>query len=102
MAKGRKEKDLLTRLSDAGEDAISRVTGSQATTRVMETVGGMRDRLDDLQKRVRGLDDLEKRVTKLEKRLDDLSKPKRTTTRSRSTTRKATGTASRSKRSSSS
>jgi hypothetical protein len=82
-----KQKDLLTRLSDAGEEALSRVAGSQATARLVDTLGGMRERLDDMQKKVRGLDALEERVTKLEKRLDDMSKPKRATAaRSRTTT----------------
>lgn len=93
MAQQKGQKDLLTRLSDAGEEALSRVTGSPATTRLIETVGGMRDRLDDVQKKVRGLDALERRVAKLEQRVEELSKPKRSTasTRSRaSTTKRAT------------
>ncbi len=77
MAQQDKQKDLLSRLSGAGEEAISRVAGSQTTTRLMESVGGMRERLDDVQKKVRGLDALEKRVAKLEKRVAELSKPKR-------------------------
>jgi uncharacterized protein YoxC len=90
MARGSKQKDLLTRLGDAGEEALTRVAGSQTTARVVDTLGGMRERLDDVQKKVRGLDALEQRVTKLEKRLDELSKPKRATAsaRSRSTTAK--------------
>jgi hypothetical protein len=94
MAQEQKQKDLLTRLSDAGEEALSRVAGSQATARVVETLGGMRERLDDMQKKVRGLDALEERVTKLEKRLDEMSKPKRATSsaRSRSATPKRTTT----------
>jgi uncharacterized protein YoxC len=95
MAQQNKQKDLLTRLSDVGEEAISRVAGSQTTTRLMESVGGMRERLDDLQKKVRGLDELEKRVAKLEKRVADLSKPKRATaSRSRSTASRKKTTAS--------
>jgi hypothetical protein len=83
------QKDLLTRLSDAGEEALSRVAGSQATSRVMETVGGMRERLEDVQKKVRGIDALEKRVANLEKRVEELSKPKRSTaSRSRASTTK--------------
>jgi hypothetical protein len=90
MAGGDK-KDLLTRLSDAGEEALTRVAGSQTTTRVVETLGGMRERLDEMQKKVRGLDELERRVTKLEKRIDELSKPRRrTATRSRSATPRKT------------
>jgi uncharacterized protein YoxC len=92
MAQRKQQKDLLTRLSDVGEEALSRVAGSPTTTRLLDTVGGMRDRLDDVQKKVRGLDALEKRVTKLEKRVDELSKPKRApASRARaSTTKRAT------------
>ena len=94
MAQRKTQKDLLTRLSDVGEEALSRVASSATTTRLLDSVNGMRERLEDVQKKVRGLDALEKRVTKLEKRLDDLSKPKRSTasTRSRaaSTTKRAT------------
>jgi uncharacterized protein YoxC len=90
MAK-RSQKDILTRLSDVGEEALSRVAGSQTTARVLDTVGGMRERLDDVQKKVRGLDALERRVTKLEKKVDELSKPKRTTaSRTRASTAKRT------------
>jgi hypothetical protein len=93
MAQRKSQKDLLTRLSDVGEEALSRVAGSPATTRVLDTVGGMKERLDDVQKKVRGLDALEKRVATLEKRVEELSKPKRGTTsatRSRATTAKPT------------
>jgi hypothetical protein len=93
MAQRRDQKDILTRLSDVGEEALSRVAGSQATTRVLESVGGMRERLDDVQRKVRGLDALEKRVAALERRVDELSKPKRTSTpRTRTATTKRTTT----------
>ncbi|HZB36104.1 MAG TPA: hypothetical protein VE440_08540 [Gaiellaceae bacterium] len=90
MAQRKSQKDLLSRLSDVGEEALSRVAGSPTTSRVLDTVGGMRERLDDVQKKVRGLDALEKRVAKLEKQVEELSKPKRSTptTRSRATTPK--------------
>jgi uncharacterized protein YoxC len=93
MAQRKSQKDLLTRLSDAGEEALSRVAGSPTTARLLDSMGGMRERLDDVQKKVRGLDALEKRVAKLEKRVEELSKPKRTAaaTRSRAaTTKRAT------------
>jgi uncharacterized protein YoxC len=94
----KQQKDLLSRLSGVGEDAISRVAGSQTTTRLMESVGGMRERLDDVQKKVRGLDALEKRVAKLEKRVAEISKPKRaTTSRSRTTAAKKTTASTRKK-----
>jgi uncharacterized protein YoxC len=95
MAQTKKQKDLLTRLSDAGEEAISRVAGSSTTSRLMDSVGGLRERLEDVQKKVRGLDALEARVAKLEKQLADMSKPKRASSsssrsRASSATRRST------------
>jgi uncharacterized protein YoxC len=88
-----KQKDLLGRLGDAGEEAITRVAGSQTASRLLDSVGGVRERLDDMQKKIRGLDALEERVAKLEKQVADLSKPKRASSSSRSrassTTRRA-------------
>ena len=95
MAQSKQQKDLLTRLSDVGEEALSRVAGSQATARVLDSMGGMRERLDDVQKRVRGLDALEKRVAKLEKQVAEMSKPK-AKPRAQTTPRRTTGTSSRS------
>lgn len=83
MAQRKSQKDLLSRLSDVGEEALSRVAGSSTTSRVLDTVGGMRERVDEIQKKVRGLDALEKRVATLEKRVDELSKPKRSTSATR-------------------
>ena len=83
------QKDLLTRLGDVGEEALARVANSQRTSRLFDSVGGMRERLEEVQKKVRGLDALERRVAKLEQQVADLSKPKtrtRTTTASRKTT----------------
>ena len=94
MAQGKGQKDILSRLSDAGEEALSRVAGSQATSRVLESVGSMRERLDDVQRKMRGLDALEQRVAKLEKRVEELSKP--TSTPRRSATTKRTTASSRS------
>ena len=82
------KQDILSRLADKGEGALSRVAGSQTTARVVESVTGLRERVDDVQKKVRGLDELEKRVAELEKQLADLQKPKAKpkTTRPRSAT----------------
>lgn len=77
-----RQKDILNRLADAGEEAFSRVAGSQTTSRVFESVAGLRERMDEVQRKVRGLDELERRVVKLEKQVAELQKPK-TTTRSR-------------------
>ena len=91
-----RQKDLINRLADVGEEAFTRVAGSPATSRLIESMGGMRERLDDVQKKVLGLDALERRVAELEQRLDDLDKPKAGTPRSRASAPKSAGGSSRS------
>lgn len=105
MAKTR-QNDFLTKLADVGEEAFTRVAGSQTTSRVIESVAGLRVRMDEVQKRVRGLDELEKRVAKLEKTVAGLDKPKTARSSSSSPVRKsaskstASGTTARKKSSS--
>jgi hypothetical protein len=74
-------RDLLTRLADAGEDAISKLGETPGADRFMGAIGGMRDRVDELQRRVRGIEDLERRVAALEARLAE--PPAKRTTGSR-------------------
>jgi hypothetical protein len=68
-----KQKDVITRLADAGEEALQRLGDIPGTSRLLEAVDGLRDRLNDLQRKVRSLDPLERRVAELERRLDELS-----------------------------
>jgi hypothetical protein len=83
-------KDLLTRLADAGEEAISKLGDTPGADRFMGTIGTMRDRMDELQKRVRGIDELERRVAALEAKLAE--PPVKATTRRRTTARKPAAT----------
>jgi hypothetical protein len=73
---------LLGKLADAGEEAISKVGEMPGLNRLSTAVSGMRERLDEMQKRLRGLDEIEQRLDRLEKRVDELAKPKRTRTSS--------------------
>ena len=73
MAQPRKT-DLLGRLADISEEAIQRLHDAPGADRVIGTLTTMRDRVDELQRRVRGLEDLEKRLAALEKKVDKLSK----------------------------
>jgi uncharacterized coiled-coil protein SlyX len=82
--------NLLGKLADAGEDAISKVGDMPGLNRLSAAVTNMRERLDEMQKRLRGLDDIERRLDVLEKRVAELSKPKRTT-RSSPAKKSATG-----------
>ena len=71
--------DLLGRLADLSEDAIQRISGAPGADRVLGAMNAMRDRLDELQRRVRGIDELEERLTALEKKVDKLAKPSSST-----------------------
>ena len=86
MARPR-QRNIVERLADAGEEAIQRIGNAPGADRVLGTLNTVRDRVDDLQKRVRGLEKLEKRLTAAERRLDKLEGKGATTTR-KSTSRK--------------
>jgi hypothetical protein len=88
---------IVDRLADLGEDAIQRIGNAPGGDRVLAAMAGTRDRLDDLQKRMRGLENLDKRVASIERRLAKLE-GKGTTTATRksasSTTRKRSSSSS--------
>ena len=83
---------ILDRLADLGEDAIQRIGSAPGGDKVLAALAGTRDRLEDLQKRVRGLEGLDKRVASIERRLDKLEGKgtSSSTTRKSTTTRKKT------------
>jgi hypothetical protein len=73
-----RQKNFVERLADVGEGAIQRLGSAPGGDKVVSTLGTMRDRMDELQRRVRGLEDVEKRVEALERRVDKLEgKPER-------------------------
>jgi hypothetical protein len=76
------EKDLMTRLADAGEEALQRLSELPGGQRALTAANDLRTRVDDLTKKVRGIDALEARVAKLEKELAALKKAKAPTRRS--------------------
>lgn len=87
------QKDIIKRLSASGEDVVQRIADLPGGAKLLEAGNALRDRLDDVTRRLRALDGLEHRVAVLEKRLDELSKPKpkparKTTARKSTTTRK--------------
>lgn len=61
--------DLLSRMADLGEEALQRLPNVPGGNKLMDMVNQSRTRLDEVQKRLRGLDVLEQRVDKLERRL---------------------------------
>ena len=57
MATGRRG-DLLGRLADLSEEAIQRLTEVPGADRAVGAVNALRERTDELQRRVRGLEGL--------------------------------------------
>ncbi|MHB8469701.1 MAG: hypothetical protein ACYDCH_08105 [Gaiellaceae bacterium] len=72
---GARRNDLLGRLADLSEDAIQRLSEAPGADRLLGAMNAMRDRLDELQRRVRGLEQLEARLSALEKKVEKLGKP---------------------------
>lgn len=96
MARG-ESKDLLTRLADAGEEAIHKLSEAPGAERLFGVASSMRDRVDELQRRVRGLEGIDRRVEDLEQRLAKLEGASKGPTPAKGATartRKATSTSS--------
>jgi hypothetical protein len=96
MARG-ESKDLLTRLADAGEEAIHKLSEAPGAERLFGVASSMRDRVDELQRRVRGLEGIDRRVEDLERRLAKLEGASKGSTPAKGATartRKTTSTSS--------
>jgi hypothetical protein len=61
------ERDVLGRLADRGEEALHRLAELPGGSKALKAFNDLRTGVDDLGKRVRGLEALEARVAKLEK-----------------------------------
>lgn len=81
------QKDILTQFRGLGSEALQKLADVPGGSKLMEYASETRSRLDEVQKKLRGLDELEKRVAKLERQL--ATPAKKATTR-KSTSRKTT------------
>ncbi len=97
MAK--QKKDPLTKLADRGEQVVGKITDLPGAKNLLDRATQFAKRLDDVQKQLRSLDPLQKRVASIERRLDKLDgkstarkKPaaKRTTSARKSTAKRST------------
>jgi hypothetical protein len=70
------EKDFVARLADAGEEALQRIAELPGGQKALTAYNDLRNRVDEMGKKVRGIDALEARVAKLEKELAALKKTK--------------------------
>lgn len=66
------ERSIVDRLADAGEEAIQRLGSAPGGDRLVGAAKDLRARMDEIQKRLSGLDALEKRMTAVEQRVDAL------------------------------
>ena len=63
------QKDILSRVQDLGAEALHKLQDVPGGSKLVDMANETRTRLDDVQKKLRGLDALEKRVAKLEQQL---------------------------------
>jgi hypothetical protein len=70
-------KTYISQLASIGEEVLGKAAQNPTAARVLEVGAQLRDRVDELTRRVRGLEGMEQRLAALEQRVDELEKPKR-------------------------
>lgn len=100
MARARAQKDILSRVTGLGSEALHRLGEIPGGNRLLEMANESKSRLDEMQKKLRGLDALEKRVAKLEKQVAAQAKPaaKPKSPATKPTAKKPSGSSGRSSR----
>ena len=64
-----KQNDILSRVTELGHEALNRLSEVPGGAKLVDMMNESKSRLDEMQKKLRGLDALEQRVAKLEKQL---------------------------------
>jgi hypothetical protein len=62
----------IAQLASIGEEVLDKASQNPTTARVVQAAVQLKDRVDDLAKRVRGLETLEQRLGELEARVEKL------------------------------
>jgi hypothetical protein len=62
----------IEKLTDAGEEALAKLSHAPGMSRVSGTAGQLTQMMQDMQRRLRGVDALEKHLAELEARVDTL------------------------------
>jgi RNA processing factor Prp31 len=83
------QKDPISRLADRGEQVVGRITDLPGAKMLIDKAATMAKNVDAMQKELRSLGPLQKRVAAIERRLDKLE-GKGSTTRKKTTTRRTT------------
>ena len=74
MTQQREQQDIFSRLADRGEEVIGKLGDIPGAQRLLDSANTLKERGDELQRRLRGLDALELRVAALERKVGQLSK----------------------------
>jgi hypothetical protein len=70
------ERDAITRLAERGQQTVARLAELPGGTRALNAFNDLRNRVDEMGKKVRGIDELEQRVAALEHELAALKRKK--------------------------
>lgn len=70
-----KQNDIVARFTELGHEALNRLSDMPGGSKFVDMMNESKTRLDEMQKKLRGLDELEKRVAKLEKQVAATAKP---------------------------
>jgi predicted translin family RNA/ssDNA-binding protein len=66
--------DLMGQLTDLSEAAIQRLADAPGADRALQALKKLGERVDELQRRTKGYEELERRLTALEKKVSGLAK----------------------------
>ncbi|HUZ16697.1 MAG TPA: hypothetical protein VMU72_11065 [Gaiellaceae bacterium] len=69
-----RKQDLLGRLADLSEEAIQKLSEAPGADKVLHALKGLADKVDELQRRTKGYEELEHRLSALEKKVSRLAK----------------------------
>ena len=87
------QKDILSRVQDLGAEALQRLSEVPGGSKLVDMANETKTRLDEMQKKLRGLDELEKRVSRIERELAKQQPPRKATTAPKRTTARKPATA---------
>lgn len=83
------DEDAIGRLAGKGEQAVQRLADLPGGSRALRTFNDLKLRVDDVSKRLRGVDALEKRVARLEKEIAALKRAQKPSSQQKAPARKA-------------
>ena len=69
-----RKQDLMGRLADLSEEAIQKLSEAPGADKAIGALKKLADRVDELQRRTKGFEELERRLTELEKTVSGLAK----------------------------